>query len=60
MNLSRSPVVALLADRLEVHLVELCLGGHLLVAGGAGEVVNAPTKGKKDSNEFGDRIRHRF
>ena len=37
-----SLVVALLADGLEVDLVELCLYCHLLIAGGAGEVVDAP------------------
>ena len=35
-------VVTLLTDRLQVHLVELALHRHLLVAGGAGEVVDAP------------------
>jgi len=35
-------VVTLLTDRLQVHLVELALYRHLLVAGGAGEVVDAP------------------
>ena len=37
-----SLVVALLADGLEVDLVELGFYGHLLIAGGAGEVVDAP------------------
>ena len=36
------PVVALFANWFEVDLVELCLDCHLLVAGGAGEVVHAP------------------
>jgi hypothetical protein len=36
------PVIALLADWLEVDLVELCFYGHLLVARGAGKVVDAP------------------
>ena len=36
------PVVALFANWFEVNLVELCLDCHLLVAGGAGEVVHAP------------------
>ena len=36
------PVVALFANWFEVNLVELCLDRHLLVAGGAGEVVHAP------------------
>ena len=35
-------VVTFLTDRLQVHLVELALHRHLLVAGGAGEVVHAP------------------
>ena len=35
-------VVTFLTDRLQVHLVELALHRHLLVAGGAGEVVDAP------------------
>ena len=37
-----SLVVALLADGLEVDLVELGLDRHLLVAGGAGKVIDAP------------------
>ena len=41
-QLPRILVVALLADRLQVDLVELGLDGHLLVAGRAGEVVDAP------------------
>jgi hypothetical protein len=36
------PVVALLAHWLQVDLVELGLDRHLLVAGGAGKVVDAP------------------
>jgi len=36
-------VIALLADRLEVDLVELCLDCHLLVARGASKVVDAPS-----------------
>ena len=35
-------VVTLLTDRLQVHLVELGLHRHPLVAGGAGELVNTP------------------
>ena len=35
-------VVTLLADRLQIYFVKLCLDSHLLVAGGAGEVVDAP------------------
>ena len=38
----RVPVVTLLADGLQINFVELALDGHLLVAGGAGEVVHAP------------------
>jgi hypothetical protein len=40
------PVITLLADGLEVDLVELGLDGHLLVAGRAREVVDAPVDGK--------------
>ena len=36
------PVVTLLADRLQVDLVELRLDRHLLVAGRAGKVVDTP------------------
>ena len=36
------PVVTLLAHGLQINFVELALDGHLLVAGGAGEVVDAP------------------
>jgi hypothetical protein len=39
----RKLVVALLAHRLQVALVELGLLVHLLVADGTGEVVNAPS-----------------
>ena len=35
-------VVTFLTDRLQIHLVELALHRHLLVAGGAREVVDAP------------------
>jgi len=35
-------VVTFLADGLQINFVELALDGHLLVAGGAGEVVDAP------------------
>jgi len=38
----RVPVVTLLAHGLQINFVELALDGHLLVAGGAGEVVDAP------------------
>ena len=38
----RISVVTFLTDRLQVHLIELALHRHLLVAGGAGEVVDAP------------------
>jgi len=43
-------VVTFLTDRLQVHLVELALDRHLLVAGGAGEVVDAPglVEGRED------------
>jgi len=43
-------VVTFLTDRLQVHLVELALHRHLLVAGGAGEVVDAPglVEGRED------------
>jgi len=43
-------VVTFLTDRLEVHLVELALHRHLLVTGGAGEVVDAPglVEGRED------------
>ena len=41
-QLAREPLVALLADRLEVHLVELGLLLEQLVARGAGKVVRAP------------------
>ena len=41
-EVARILVVALLAHRLEVHLVELGLHRHPLVAGGAGELVHAP------------------
>jgi len=41
-QVARVPVVALFANWFEVDLVELCLDCHLLVAGGAGEVVHAP------------------
>ncbi len=41
-ELSGILLIALLADGLEVHLVELRLDCHLLVAGGAGKVVDAP------------------
>lgn len=36
------PVITFLADWFEVDLVELGFDGHLLVAGGAGEVVDTP------------------
>ena len=42
LQLSWKPLVALLADRLEVDLVELGLLLQELVAGGAGKVVRAP------------------
>merc|ERR1712045_1081152 len=35
-------VVTFLAHGLQINFVELALDGHLLVAGGAGEVVDAP------------------
>jgi len=35
-------IVALLTDRLQIYFIELGLDRHLLVAGGAGEVVDAP------------------
>ena len=43
-------VVTFLTDRLQVHLIELALHRHLLVAGGAGEVVDAPglVEGRED------------
>jgi hypothetical protein len=42
-QLGRKLVVALLAHRLQVALVELGLLVHLLVADGTGEVVDAPS-----------------
>lgn len=41
-QVARVPVVALFANWFEVDLVEFCLDCHLLVTGGAGEVVHAP------------------
>ncbi len=38
--------VALFADGLQVHLVELGLDRHALVAGGAAELVHTPKEGK--------------
>ena len=35
-------VITFLAHGLQIHLIELCLDGHLLVAGGAGKVVDTP------------------
>lgn len=40
---ARIPVITFLADWFEVDLVELGFDGHLLVAGGAGEVVDTPS-----------------
>ena len=41
-QIPRVSVVALFADGFQVDLVELGLDGHLLVAGRAGKVVDAP------------------
>ena len=38
----RISVVTFLTDGLQIDFIELALHGHLLVAGGAGEVVDAP------------------
>ena len=52
-----SLVVALLADGLEVDLVELGLDAHLLVARGAGKVVYAPRLVQRSEHVAGDYLR---
>jgi hypothetical protein len=55
-QLGRKLVVALLAHRLQVALVELGLLVHLLVADGTGEVVDAPSLVQGGENIAGDHL----
>lgn len=49
-ELGRKLVVALLAHRLQIQLVELCLLIHLLVADRAGEMMHAPSLVQRGEN----------
>ena len=55
-EVARVLVVALLAHRLEVHLVELGLHCHPLVAGGAGELVHTPRLVQGREHVAGDHL----
>ena len=55
-EVARVLVVALLAHRLQVHLVELGLHRHPLVAGGAGELVNTPRLVQGREHVAGDHL----